>query len=178
MDKLPTELVSHIIELAIADDRDTARQLCLVNQRLQDIVLPLLYRHVHLSNLKQIKSFNKIVASSPRLCKLICGITLSDKDLPELVEDDVNGYLQSAEYTGWIQHWKKLIQNLGTLNRQHSLKTLVITEEGSQYLEFFDTSDDYTEYLAEALTESKLQLDHLVVSHAVVGFFLKPKRWR
>jgi hypothetical protein len=167
MDKLPAELISSIFELAIADDLDTACQLCLINRGMQKIVLPLLYKHVCLSDTDEVKSFNATIASSPKLGELVHGVTLSDGLLARISPDSISAALQIEK--GWTKQWKKLIEFVGKASRQHNLKTLVLTEEACRRLTFVGKKK---KTLGHTLKQSRLRLDHLVVSHASIRFFL------
>lgn len=170
MKQLPTEVVFYIFELAMVNDSHTACQLCLVNQSVRKIAQPLLYKHVCLSNTDKIKSFNATIGSHPKLGDLIHGITLSGH-IPS-----PNSLFESED--DLIKYWKKLIRYMGVLSRQHSLKTLILLDDTLEFLCFDDEEtkenlgDIEMKTLGDILRQSKLQLDHLVISHHHSEFFL------
>lgn len=176
MDQIPEEILSYIFELATANDRVTACQLCLVNQSVGKIALPLLYKHVCLFSTNQVESFNATIGSSPKLGDLIHGMTLSDDKLAlaslEFVYDTLRN--ESLVKGGWVKHWKKLVRYLGVLSQRHFLKRLIISKEACCCLYYFEINerDGNGKTLSDILKQSKLQLDHLVISHASLKFFL------
>lgn len=173
---LPAELVSYILELATCNDRDTARQLCLVSRPVQSIALPLLYKHVCLSGTEQIQSFNATMSSSPELGRLVHGMTLLDDTLALLPLDYIGAALNNEAQSpvNWVKHWKDLIHHLGNLSRQYSLKTLILSYEACIRLQYTgeELRGNCPNVLSDKLEQSELRLDHLVISHASVNYFL------
>lgn len=175
LDQLPIEIVLSILRLAIADDRYSARQLCLVDRATLAIVRPMLYRHVTLDGTDGVKLFNATIKSSPRLGDLIHGVTILDQFLGSMPCDFVDEAMHNeARMADWIKPWSTLIRYLGVLSRHHHLSTLVLSLEAVKRFQYVRGEDEIgvKQPLGEQLTKSNLKLNHLVVSHADLKFIL------
>ena len=136
--------------------------------------MPILWRHIWLSETKHIKNFNAAIKLNPKLGDLIQGITLLDDMLsmvPLIYADEI---IETDDQNDpWVKHWMTLIWYMGILSRKHRLSTIVLSREACKRLTYAKlASRGEFQPLSEPLKRSKIQVDHLVVSHANLGFIL------
>lgn len=173
MESLPTEIATYILELATNDDRRSAYHLSLVNRAMQYLVQPLLYKHIYLSGTKQVKRFNaSMKVLPPATRQLIRGMTLLDSVLALVPEEKIDSRLDGGARgkNGWVKQWSELIGHLGSLCRSGHLGTLVLSSEVCYRFQYYD--EGLSQPLGKQLAKTRLQVGHLVVSHADLGFFL------
>jgi hypothetical protein len=172
MSQLPFEfeIILLIFEHA-AEDRHTAAQLCLINKAILHFIQPILYQHVCLRNTKQVECFNYTVDSSSQIRSLIKGVTLLDQIITSLPEHLIDVTLiKEAEDSDWPRHYRKLIDNIGTLSKYHNLTTLVLSAEAAQRLSWSHTT--VTNSVSWQFEDCGVKLDHLVMSHTGLTFYL------
>jgi hypothetical protein len=148
-------------------------QICLVNRAMQCLVQPLLFKHIYLSGTEQVKRFNaSMIMLRPSTRQLIRGITLLDSVLARVPEEKIDRRLDGGAWgkTGWIKHWGEVISHLSSLCEGGYLSTLVISSEVCYRFQYYD--DGLSQPLGKKLAKTRLQVDHLVLSHADLGFFL------
>jgi hypothetical protein len=174
MDRLPTELVALILELAATNDRETARSLCLVNQAVRKVAARVLYRHIFLSGTNQVRRFNATLKMSPKLGDLICGMTLHDEGINMLQSNFIYKLMYEEDPDEeWIPPWKTLIRYIGVLSRHHMLSELVVSTGAYRRLSYHredGTMDGSRGHLSVQLKKSNIKLNHLVISHADMTF--------
>lgn len=170
MDRLPLEILGYICQLSGAGDSHTAYQLCLANRTLNKLTSPFLFEHVYLDNTGQVAQFNEKLKSAPELGRYIRSITLN-YERPRYRRD----YIPESNNPATISLWNTLITTLGDLTRNHKLKTIVLTYDACRRFQYNEEKNP----LAKLWAKCDLDLDHLVVCHMPLRFYLmnvKPRK--
>lgn len=162
MGQLPVEILLHICSYA---DNDALSRLCIANHAMYDHVLPMLYKHVRLDGTEKIKQFNGTLASTPRYGHLMHSIVLVDSHSNASAE---SFRLEEEEHPDTLEVWSKLIRNMALLSRNHSLKTIALSREVCERIEYAGCRPA----LGDLLEESDFVLDELIICHSPLEFFL------
>lgn len=166
MNQLPLEVIAHIGTLL---DSHSLCQLCVACRPLCAIVTPILYREVCLTSTAAVEQFNSALKSSPSLGRLIHGIVLEDPAFATLAK---NAYFAELEDRHTLQVWSTLIRRMASISRSHNLEYVAMSREVCRRLEWnFDRDADLS--LGQVLLDHRIILDHLVVCHTPLNFFVK-----
>ncbi|KDQ19640.1 hypothetical protein BOTBODRAFT_28209 [Botryobasidium botryosum FD-172 SS1] len=91
LDAFPTEIVQDIFQSACLDDGRTARALCLVSRRYNDLAKPLLFRSIAVCGIAQMEVFAGLLQQNPDVARSVRYLFLSENENDRAPREEGDG---------------------------------------------------------------------------------------